>query len=158
MKLNICSLLFFLAKLVSLEVERLPNAANIILPKSFCQLTPCSICRGDCEGDDSAAPVWSRLKPGSVVRWGFGGNHVLPERWGLLSNLSMCKTHSCVWVLKLVEKLGETPETDWKVCIGLPKEKALLLCLKVEWETTGTSWCPWVVCWPLGSETAPNGD
>lgn len=98
MKLNICSLLFFLAKLVSLEAERLPNTANIILPKSFCQLTPCSICWGDCDGDDSAAPVWSRLEAECAVWWGFGGNHFLLERWGLLSNLSMCKAFLCLGV------------------------------------------------------------
>lgn len=141
MRLNIWSFFFFLAKLVSLEVKRLPNAADFVLPKSFCQLTAWSICWWDWRG------------PGPSVWLRFGGNCFLLE----LCSLSMCKTHSRVWVLKLGEKCDDVPEIDGKAYIGSPwKKKALYL--KAGWETTGSSRCPWGVCWPFGSKTAPNRD
>lgn len=69
----------------------------------------------------------------------FGGNRFLLE----LCSLSVCKTHSRVWVLKLGEKCGEVPEIDGKAYVGSPQEKkALYLDLKAGRETTGSSWCP----------------
>jgi len=79
-----------LAKLVSVEAKRLPNTANIVLPRSFCQLNPCSICWWDCEGEDGVTPAWSQPKPGDLVWLRFGGNLFLLEHWGLHSVASAC--------------------------------------------------------------------